>query len=110
MARVLKQQNFSAFDLSKLQANLYDLKVACGTDEYLARFVGWESRKEDQSELALFAVRTDEGEQIRRLVFADGSRIDDSRRLKMVFALVFSSRGFDVQELVPTPQELENVK
>ena len=109
MARVLKQQNFSAFDLSKLQANLYDMKVACGTDEYLARFVGWESRKEDQAELALFAIRTDEGEQIRKLVLAHG-RIDDSRRLKMVFALVFSSRGFDVQELVPTPQELENVK
>ena len=110
MARVLKQQNFSAFDLSKLQANLYDMKVANGTDEYLARFVGWESRKEDQAELALFALRTDEGEQIRKLALTGGSRIDDSRRLKMLFALVFSSRGFDVQELVPTPQELENVK
>ena len=109
MAKVLKQQNFSAFDLSKLQANLYDMKVACGTDEYLARFVGWESRKEDQAELALFAIRTDEGEQIRKLVFTDG-RIEDTRRLKMLFALVFSSRGFDVQELVPTLQELENVK
>ena len=110
MARVLKQQNFSAFDLSKLQANLYDMKIACGTDEYLARFVGWESRKEDQAELALFAIRTDEGEQVRKLVFANSSRIEDSRRLKMLFALVFSSRGLDVQELVPTPQELENVK
>ena len=110
MARVLKQQNFSAFDLSKLQANLYDMKVACGTDEYLARFVGWESRKEDQAELALFALRTDAGEQVRKLIFADGSRIDEMRRLKMLFALVFSSRGFEVQELVPTPQELENVK
>ena len=110
MARVLKQQNFSAFDLSRLQANLYDMKVACGTDEYLARFVGWESRKEDQAELALFAIRTDEGEQVRKLVFAPGCRIDDSRRLKMLFALVFSSRGFEVQELVPTPNELENVK
>ena len=110
MARVLKQQNFSAFDLSKLQANLYDMKVACGTDEYLARFVGWESRKEDQTELALFAIRTDDSEQIRKLVLSEGGRIDDMRRLKMLFALVFSSRGFDVQELVPTPQELENVK
>jgi hypothetical protein len=110
VARVLKQQNFSAFDLSRLQANLYDMKVACGTDEYLARFVGWESRKEDQAELALFALRTDEGEQVRKLVFANGIRIDDTRRLRMLFALVFSSRGFDMQELVPTPQELENVK
>jgi len=110
VARVLKQQNFSAFDLSKLQANLYDMKVACGTNEYLARFVGWESRKEDQAELALFAVKTDEGEQVRKLVFGDGSRIEDLRRLKMLFALVFSSRRFDVQELAPTPQELENVK
>ena len=110
MAKVLKQQNFSAFDLSKLQANLYDMKVACGTDEYLARFVGWESRKEDQAELALFAIRSDEGEQVRKLVLAPGSRIDDSRPLKMLFALVFASRGFEVQELVPTPQELENVK
>jgi len=110
VARVLKQQNFSAFDLSRLQANLYDMKVACGTDEYLARFVGWESRTEDQAELALFAIKTDEGEHIRKLVFDHGSRIDDSRRLKMLFALVFSSRGFDVQELVPTLQELENVK
>jgi len=109
VARVLKQQNFSAFDLSRLQANLYDMKVACGTDEYLARFVGWESRNEDQSELALFGIRTDQGEQVRKLVFA-GGRIDDSRRLKMLFALVFSSRGFNVHELVPTPQELENVK
>ena len=109
MARVLKQQNISAFDLSKLQANLYDMKLACGTNEYLARFVGWESRKEDRAELALFAVRTDDGEQIRKLVLTDG-RIEDTRRLKMVFTLVFSSRGFDVQELVPTPQELENVK
>jgi len=109
VAKVLKQQNFSAFDLSKLQANLYDMKVVCGTDEYLARFVGWESRKEDQAELGLFAIRTDDGEQIRKLVLADG-RIDDSRRLKMLFALVFSSRGFEVQELMPTPQELENVK
>ena len=110
MAKVLKQQNFSAFDLSKLQANLYDMKVAYGTDEYLARFVGWESRKEDQAELALFALRTDEGEQIRKLVLTDSDRIDDTRRLKMLFALTFSSRGFDVQELVPTQQELENVK
>ena len=110
MAKVLKQQNFSAFDLSKLQANLYDMKVACGTDEYLARFVGWESRKEDQAELALFAIRSDEGEQVRKLVLAPGSRIDDSRRLKMLFALAFASRGFEAQELVPTPQELENVK
>ena len=110
MADVLKQQNFSAFDLSKLQANLYDMKVACGTDEYMARFVGWESRKEDHAELALFAIRTDEGEQTRKLVFSPGSRIEDLRRLKMLFALVFSSRGFDVHELVPTPQELENVK
>ena len=79
MARILKQQNFSAFDLSKLQANLYDMKVACGTDEYLARFVGWESRKEDQAEWALFAIRTEEGEQVRKLVFAHGSRIDEMR-------------------------------
>jgi len=110
VARVLKQQYFSAFDLSRLQTNLYDMKVACGTDEYLARFVGWESRKEDQAELALFALRTDQGEEVRKLVFEDGRRIEDSRRLKMLFALIFSSRGFDVQELMPTPQELENVK
>jgi hypothetical protein len=110
VARVLKQQNFSAFDLSKLQANLYDMKVACGTDEYLARFVGWESRKEDQAELALFAIKTNDGEQVRKLVLANGNKIDDLRRLKMLFALVFSARGFDVQELVPTPYELENVK
>src|SRR5438270_7388258 len=105
MAELLKQRNFSAFDLSKLQANLYDMKVACGTDEYLARFVGWESRKEDQAEWALFAIRTEEGEQVRKLVFAHGSRIDEMRCLKMLFALVFSSRGFEVQELVPTPHE-----
>jgi len=110
VARVLKQQNFSAFDLSKLRANLYDMKVVCGTDEYLARFVGWESRKDDQAELALFAVRTDGGEQTLKLVFGAGGRIDDTRRLKMLFALVFSSRGLEVQELVPTRQELENVK
>jgi len=109
VAELLKKQNFSAFDLSKLQANLYDMKVARGTDEYLARFVGWESRKAEQQELALFAIRTEQGEQVHRLVFARDDKIDDARRLKMLFALVFSSRTSDVDEWVPTARELELV-
>ena len=110
MAELLKQQNFSGFDLSKLQANLYDVKVARGTDEYLARFVGWESRKNEQQELALFALRTDSGEQVRRLVFARESKIEDVGRLKILFALIFSARTSDVDEWVPTAKELELVK
>src|SRR5579872_5722682 len=110
MADVLKQQNFSAFDLSKLQASLYDMKVARGTDEYLARFVGWESRKDDDQELALFAVKIGQSEQVRRLVFEQGARIEDPRRLKLLFTLLFSSREFENDELVPTPEELEMVK
>ena len=109
MARILKQQNFSAFDLSTLQANLYDMKVARGTDEYLARFVGWESRAgERREELALFALKTPQGEQIRRLVLGD--RIEDPRRLKLIFALVFSARSPEGEEWVPNPDELEMVK
>src|SRR5579864_6161349 len=107
MADVLKQQNFSAFDLSKLQASLYDMKVARGTDEYLARFVGWESGKAERQEIALFAIRTGSGEQSRRLVFPSGHRIDDPRRLRLLFTLVFSARSFESEELVPTGEELE---
>ena len=105
------KQNFSGFDLSKLQASLYDIKVAHGTTEHLARFVGWESRNaaEDTEDLALFALRTDQGEQVRKLVLRNG-RIDDPRRLKLVFTLVFSAREFENEELVPTPEELEMVK
>ena len=110
MAQLHKQQNFSGFDLSKLQASLYDMKVARGTDEYLARFVGWESRKTEGQELALFAVKVGEGEQVRRLVFDTGGKIEDPRRLKMLFTLVFSSRNFENEELMPTQQELEMVK
>ena len=110
MAQLHKQQNFSGFDLSKLQASLYDMKVARGTDEYLARFVGWESRPAAQQELALFAIKTNQGELVRRLIFEQGSKIEDQRRLKMLFALVFSARKFENEELVPTPEELEIVK
>jgi hypothetical protein len=110
LADVLKQQNFSAFDLSKLQASLYDMKVARGTDEYLARFVGWESRKPEQQEVALFAIKTDRGEQSRKLVFARSAKIDDPARLKMLFALVFSARKIESEELVPTAEELGMVK
>jgi hypothetical protein len=110
MAQLQKQRNFSAFDLSKLNASLYDMKVARGTDEYLARFVGWESRENEQQHLALFALRTDSGEQVRRLVFARDSKIEDVGRLKMLFALVFSARTSDVDEWVPTAKELELVK
>jgi hypothetical protein len=106
VAELLKKQNFSAFDLSKLQASLYDMKVAHGTTEYLARFVGWESRQSEQQELALFAIKTEQGEMVRRLVFARDNKIDDLRRLKMLFALVFSARKFEAEELVPTPEEL----
>jgi hypothetical protein len=110
VADVLKRQNFSAFDLSKLQASLYDMKVARGTDEYLARFVGWETRKaERQQDLALFALRTLQGEEVCRLVLVNG-RIDDLRRLKLLFALVFSSRPSDDKEWLVTPEELEMVK
>ena len=110
MARILKQQNFTAFDLSNLQANLYDMKVARGTDEYLARFVGWESRKEHGQELALFAVKVGQGEQVRRLIFENGAKIEDQRRLKLLFTLLFSSRALENEELVPTEEELEMVK
>ena len=109
MAQVVKQ-NFSGFDLSKLQASLYDMKVARGTDEYLARFVGWESRKEQGQELALFAVKVGQGEQVRKLIFEDGARIEDQRRLKLLFTLLFSAREFENEELVPSQEELEMVK
>ena len=109
MAQLVKH-NFSGFDLSKLQASLYDMKVARGTDEYLARFVGWESRKDQAQELALFAVKVGQGEQVRKLVFESGAKIDDARRLKTLFTLVFSARKFENEELTPTQQELEMVK
>jgi len=108
MARILKQQNFSAFDLSKLSSSLYDMKVARGTDEYLARFVGWESRQ--GQDLALFAVKTDQGEQLRKLVFDRQLKVEDQRQLKILFALVFSARTSDVDEWVPTSDELEMVR
>ena len=107
MAELLKKQNFSAYDISKLQASLYDMKLAHGTTEYLARFVGWESRQSDH--LALFAIKTEQGEIVRRLVFAREDKVDDLRRLKMLFALVFSARKFEAEELVPTREELEIV-
>ncbi len=110
MARILKQQNFSAFDLSNLQASLYDMKVARGTDEYLARFVGWESRKEQGHDLALFAVNIGSNEQIRKLVFEEGRKIEDPRQLKLLFTLVFSAREFENGEVVPTQEELGMVK
>jgi|SRR5690242_16737025 len=110
MAQLHKDQNFSGFDLSKLQASLYDMKVAHGTDEHLARFVGWESRKDEGQELALFAVKVDQGEQVRRLVFNSNAKVEDPRRLKTLFTLVFSARKFENEELVPTQQELEMVK
>jgi hypothetical protein len=109
VAEVLKRQ-FSGLDLSKLQASLYDMKVARGTDEYLARFVGWESRKDEGQELALFAVKIGQNEQIRKLVFEDGAKIEDQRRLKLLFTLLFSSREFENEELTPTQAELEMVK
>ena len=110
MAELLKQRNFSAFDLSKLNASLYDMKVARGTDEYLARFVGWESRKTGAilEDVALFAVRTDQGEKIRKLAF-DG-KVSDQSRLKMLFALGFAARPFETEEWTPTHEELEKVK
>jgi hypothetical protein len=110
MAELLKQRNFSAFDLSKLQATLYDMKIARGTEEYLARFVGWESRRDENQELALFAVRVGQGEQIRKLVFDPDGKIEDQRRLKLLFTLLFSARDFDNDELAPTAAELEMVK
>jgi hypothetical protein len=106
----LVKRNFSGLDLSKLQASLYDIKVARGTDEYLARFVGWESRKDESQELALFAVKIGETEEIRKLIFADGGKIEDQRRLKLLFTLVFSAREFENGELAPTQEELEMVK
>ena len=109
MAELLKKQNFSAYDISKLQASLYDMKLAHGTTEYLARFVGWESRPSEQQELALFAIKTDQGEVVRKLVFASQDKVDDLRRLKLLFALVFSARKFDSEELKPTRKELEIV-
>ena len=110
MAQLHKDQNFSGFDLSKLQASLYDMKVARGTDEYLARFVGWESHKEDGQDVALFAVKVGQGEQVRKLVFESGAKIEDPRSLKTLFTLVFSARMFENEELIPTQQELEMVK
>ena len=110
MAQLHKDQNFSGFDLSKLQASLYDMKVARGTDEYLARFVGWESHREGGQEVALFAVKIDQGEEIRKLVFDKGEKIEDPRRLKTLFTLMFSARNFENGELIPTQQELEMVK
>ena len=110
MAQLHKDQNFSGFDLSKLQASLYDMKVARGTDEYLARFVGWESHKEAGQEIALFALKVDQGEQVRKLVFESGEKIDDPGRLKTLFTLVFSARDAENGELMPTQQELEMVK
>jgi hypothetical protein len=104
MAQLQKQQNFSGFDLSKLQASLYDMKVARGTDEYLARFVGWETRNEQ--DVALFAIKTQQGEQTRKLVFGRGDKVEDPRRLKLLFTLVFSARSFENEEFVPTPEEL----
>ena len=116
VAEILKRQ-FSGLDLSKLEAGLYDMKVAKGTDEYLARFVGWESRKTfapgadaQEQQLALFAVRTDQGEQLRKLVFLASNKLDDIRRLKLLFTLVFSTRESQVSEWVPTARELEMVK
>jgi hypothetical protein len=108
MARILKQQNFSAFDLTKLNSSLYDMKLARGTDESLARFVGWESRQEQ--DLALFAVKTDQGEQLRKLVFDRECKVSDPRQLKMLFALVFAARKSDADEWIPTADELEMVK
>ena len=110
MAQLHKDQNFSGFDLSKLQASLYDMKVARGTDEYLARFVGWESHKKDGEDIALFAVKVGQGEQVRKLVFESGEKIEDPRRLKTLFTLVFSARDFENGERIPTRQELEMVK
>ena len=109
MAQLVKR-NFSGLDLSKLQASLYDMKVARGIDEYLARFVGWESRKDGGQELALFAVKVGQSEEIRKLVFADGGKIEDQRRLKLLFTLIFSARDFENGELAPTQEELEMVK
>ena len=110
MAQLHKDQNFSGFDLSKLQASLYDMKVVRGTDEYLARFVGWESHEEGRQNIALFALKVDQGEQVRKLVFESGEKIADPRRLKTLFTLVFSARDFENGELVPTQQELDMVK
>jgi hypothetical protein len=106
----LVKRNFSGLDLSKLQASLYDVKVARGTDEYLARFVGWESRKDEGQDLALFAVKVGQSEQVRKLVFESDSKVDDPQRLKLLFTLVFSARDFENDELTPTQQELEMVK
>ena len=89
---------------------MYDMKVARGTDEYLARFVGWESHKEAGQEIALFALKVDQGEQVRKLVFESGEKIDDPGRLKTLFTLVFSARDAENGELMPTQQELEMVK
>ena len=109
MAEILKRQ-FSGLDLSKLQASLYDMKLARGTDEYLARFVGWESHKERGQTLALFAVKVGEGEQVFKLIFEGGAKIEDQRRLKLLFTLLFSAREFENQEWIPTQEELEMVK
>ena len=89
---------------------MYDVKLARGTDEFLARFVGWESRTEEGQDVALFALKVGQGEQVRKLVFERGAKIEDPRRLKTLFTLVFSARKFENEELIPTEQELEMVK
>ena len=112
MARVFKQQNFSGFDLAKLQSNLYELKVIRGTTEYLARFVGWEKREtaEGPRDLALFAVRNERGtEDIRALVFDPQQKVEEERRLKLLFALVFAGHN-DAPEWTPSTEEIERVK
>ena len=92
-----------------MQADLYDMKVARGTDEYLARFVGWESRAGGREQVALFALREGQGEQLRRLVFPSTGKIDDQRQLKTLFTLVFSARASG-EEWTPTSEELELVQ
>ena len=109
MAQLFKR-SFSGLVLSKLQASLYDMKVAHGTNEYLARFVGWESKPSMQQELALFVIRTPEGEQARKLILARDEKIEDTRRLKLLFALAFSTRSFEAEEITPTPEELATVR
>jgi hypothetical protein len=109
MAQLFKR-SFSGLDLSKLQASLYDMKVAHGTNEYMARFVGWESRPETKQEIALFVLNTPEGERTRKLVFASGEKVEDTRRLKLLFALTFSARPFDAEEITPSAEELNTIQ
>ncbi|HET9742287.1 MAG TPA: hypothetical protein VFQ00_06010 [Terriglobales bacterium] len=85
------------------------MKVARGTDEYLARFVGWESRAGGQEQVALFALRDGQGEQLRRLIFPETEKIDDKQRLKTLFTLIFSARASG-EEWTPTSEELELVQ